>query len=154
MLADSTGLTIILVEDDPGHARLIEKNLRRSSVLNELVILRDGGEALDYMFAEGDHIARRLPEKLLILLDLNLPVLSGYQVLERLRSDERTKYIPVIILTTTDDRAEIDRCYDLGCSVFVTKPVDYSQFADAIRKLGLFLSVVNVPVSKLGTMPA
>jgi CheY-like chemotaxis protein len=82
---------------------------------------------------------------LLVLLDLNLPGLDGYQVLARLKSDERTRQIPVIILTTTDDPREVERCYALGCNVYITKPVEYEQFSEAIRKLGLFLSVVKIP---------
>jgi CheY-like chemotaxis protein len=81
----------------------------------------------------------------LVLLDLNLPVLDGYQVLERMKNDERTKHIPVIILTTTDDTREVARCYELGCNVYVTKPVDYEQFSEAIRKLGLFMAVLMIP---------
>jgi CheY-like chemotaxis protein len=82
---------------------------------------------------------------MLVMLDLNMPVLDGYQVLQRMKSDERTRRIPVVILTTTDDAREVQRCYDLGCNVYITKPVDYEQFAEAIRKIGLFLSVVTVP---------
>ena len=85
------------------------------------------------------------PSPVLVLLDLNMPVLDGYQVLERIKSDVRTKDIPVSILTTTDCRREVERCYDLGCNVYVTKPVDYDQFCEAIRKIGLFLPVVTVP---------
>jgi CheY-like chemotaxis protein len=81
----------------------------------------------------------------LVLLDLNLPALDGYQVLERMKNDERTKRIPVIILTTTDDSREVARCYELGCNVYVTKPVDYEQFSEAIRKLGLFMAVLMIP---------
>jgi CheY-like chemotaxis protein len=82
---------------------------------------------------------------LLVLLDLNMPVLDGYQVLQRMKADERTKHIPVIILTTTDDPREVSKCYELGCNVYITKPVDYEQFAEAMRKLGLFLLVVMIP---------
>ncbi len=83
-----------------------------------------------------------------MLLDLNLPRLDGYQVLTRLKADERTRHIPIIILTTTDEPQEIERCYALGCNVYVTKPVEYDEFAEAIRKLGLFLSIVKIPVGK------
>ena len=138
-------VTILLVEDDPGHARLIEKGLRRANINNEIITLSDGQQALDYLFGEGDYAVVDPPRRILILLDLNLPVLDGYQVLELMKADERTKRIPVIILTTTDDAREVSRCYDLGCSVYITKPVEYEQFTDAIRKLGLFLSVVTMP---------
>ena len=137
--------TILLVEDDPGHARLIEKNLRRSNVMNGVIKASDGQQALDYLFSEGQYAGIKRASPLLVLLDLNMPVLDGYQVLKRMKADERTKNIPVIILTTTDDTREVSRCYELGCSVYVTKPVDYEQFTLAIRNLGLFLSIVTVP---------
>jgi len=136
---------ILLVEDDPGHARLIEKNLRRSNITNDLITVSDGQRALDYLFSEGEYAGSERASPLLVLLDLNLPVLDGYQVLQRMKADERTKRIPVIILTTTDDAREVTRCYELGCNVYVTKPVDYEQFSEAVCKLGLFLSVVTIP---------
>ena len=138
-------VSILLVEDDPGHARLIEKNLRRSNIMNDIVKVGDGQQALDYLFGEGEYAGDERLSPLLVLLDLNLPVLDGYQVLKRMKGDERTRRIPVIILTTTDDTREVARCYDLGCNVYMTKPVDYEQFSDAIRKIGLFLSVVTIP---------
>lgn len=144
MTSNTKPVTILLIEDDPGHARLIEKNLRRARVSNDITIKTDGQQALEYLFFSADE---RTPVEapLLVLLDLNLPMLDGYQVLERIKTDRRTRHIPVIILTTTDDASEINRCYDLGCSVYITKPVDYEQFSEAIHKLGLFLSVVSVP---------
>ena len=138
-------VTILLVEDDPGHARLIEKNLRRSNITNEIIALSDGQQAIDYLFGEGRYTSARPPSPMLMLLDLNLPVLDGYQVLRRMKGDERTKHIPVVILTTTDDAREVARCYELGCNVYVTKPVNYEQFSKAICDLGLFLSIVAVP---------
>ena len=139
---------LLLVEDDPGHARLIEKNLRRSNITNSIKQVSDGQQALNYLFGEGEYAGKKHPTPLLVMLDLNMPVLDGYQVLERMKADERTKRIPVIILTTTDDTREVTRCYDLGCNVYITKPVDYRQFSEAIRKLGMFLSVVTVPNGK------
>jgi CheY-like chemotaxis protein len=138
-------VTILVVEDDPGHARLIEKNLRRSNITNKVIKVGDGQQALDYLFGEGEYVGNERPSPLLVLLDLDMPVLDGYQVLERMKADERTKRIPVIILTTTDDAREVSRCYELGCNVYVTKPVDYEQFSEAICRLGLFLSVVTIP---------
>jgi len=138
-------VTILLAEDDPGHARLIEKNLRRANVTNRIDLVSDGQQAVDYLFCEGEYADRQHSSPLLVLLDLNMPVLDGYQVLERMKSNERTKRIPVIILTTTDDAREVVRCYELGCNVYVTKPVDYEQFSEAMRKLGLFLLVVMIP---------
>jgi CheY-like chemotaxis protein len=143
MMTGPQELAILLIEDDPGHARLIEKNLRRANITNEIKIINDGQQALDYLF--GDFQGGRVSSSLLVLLDLNLPGMDGYQILERLKADERTKNFPVIILTTTDDAREVSRCYDLGCNVYVTKPVDYEQFTEAIRKLGLFISIISLP---------
>jgi len=145
MMSRVREVAILLVEDDPGHARLIEKNLHRSGITNQVVHVSDGQQALDYLFGEGDYTGSEHLSPLLVLLDLNLPVLDGYQVLKRMKADERTRRIPVIILTTTDDTREVVRCYDLGCNVYMTKPVDYEQFSEAIRKIGLFLTVVTIP---------
>jgi len=136
----------LLVEDDPGHARLIERNLRRAHITNEIVTLSDGQQAVDYLFRENTYAGATHGTPLLLLLDLNLPGLDGYQVLARLKADGHTRHIPVIILTTTDEPYEIKRCYALGCNVYITKPVAYDQFAEAIRKLGLFLSIVQIPL--------
>jgi CheY-like chemotaxis protein len=138
-------VTILLVEDDPGHARLIEKNLRRANVKNRIDLVPDGQQAVDYLFCEGKYADRQPSAPLLVLLDLNMPVLDGYQVLERMKADERTKHIPVIILTTTDDGREVARCYELGCNVYITKPVDYDQFSEAMGKLGLLLTINMIP---------
>jgi CheY-like chemotaxis protein len=137
-------VTILLVEDDPGHARLIEKNLRRAGLTNGIITLGNGQEAIDYLYGKGNYDGTPHYSSLLILLDLNLPVLDGYEVLRQMKADDRTKHIPVIILTTTDDVREVRKCYELGCSIYITKPVDYEKFSESIRKLGLFLSVVTV----------
>ncbi|GGK34600.1 response regulator [Salinarimonas ramus] len=134
-------VTIIMVEDDEGHARLIEKNVRRAGVNNEIVHFVDGTSALAHLMQE--HVRANGP--LLVLLDLNLPDMSGIDILAQLKADERLRRAPVIVLTTTDDQREIQRCYDLGCNVYITKPVEYETFAQAIRQLGLFLSVMQVP---------
>jgi CheY-like chemotaxis protein len=144
-MKDHEAVTIVLVEDDRGHAVLIEKNLRRANVCNEIVMLDDGRKAVDFLFKEGGYREDRHPAPLLILLDLNLPVLDGYQVLKIIKNDERTRRIPVVVLTTTDNPREVSRCYELGCNAYVTKPVEYGQFSEAIRTLGLFLSIVMVP---------
>ncbi len=136
-------VTILLVEDDAAHARLIEKNLRRSNITNEVVKCGDGQQALDYIFHNG--VQAHGAARYLLLLDLNMPGVNGYQVLERIKADPKTKTIPIIILTTTDDEREVKRCYELGCNVYITKPVDYEQFSEAIRRLGLFLTIVSMP---------
>ena len=140
---DQRPVNIIMVEDDEGHARLIEKNIRRAGINNGICHFTDGGSAIDYLFNHPDGPAKNGPA--LILLDLNLPDMSGTDILARVKSDEHLKRTPVVVLTTTDDKLEIERCYDLGANVYITKPVNYESFADAIRQLGLFLSVIQVP---------
>ncbi len=132
---------IVMIEDDPGHARLIEKNIRRAGVNNAIVHFESGTAALRHLFEP----AVRNNGPLLVLLDLNLPDMSGTDILEKIKADERLKHAPVVILTTTDDQREIQRCYALGCNVYITKPVEYETFATAIRQLGLFLSIMQVP---------
>lgn len=134
--------TIVMVEDDEGHARLIEKNLRRAGIGNPIVHFDDGNKVIAAFFGENHEYHQ---DKTLILLDLNLPGVDGYEVLKRLKSEEKTHAIPIIVLTTTDNPKEIDRCYALGCNVYITKPVEYDNFSEAIRKLGLMLAVVKVP---------
>ena len=142
---NAVAVTILLIEDDPGHARLIEKNVRRAGVNNEMVPFTDGTSAMAYLFGRTQAGARTAGASLLVLLDLNLPDMSGIDILKAIKEDEHLKRVPVVVLTTTDDKVEIQRCYDLGCNVYITKPVDYEGFATAIRQLGLFLSVMQVP---------
>jgi CheY-like chemotaxis protein len=137
-------VNIIMIEDDEGHARLIEKNIRRAGISNDIHHFTDGTTALDYLYEAPDGPAHNGPA--LILLDLNLPDMSGTDILGRIKAEGNPlKRTPVVVLTTTDDKVEIQRCYDLGCNVYITKPVNYESFADAIRQLGLFLSVIQVP---------
>ncbi|WP_265516465.1 response regulator [Nitratireductor luteus] len=138
-------VTIIMIEDDEGHARLIEKNIRRAGVRNEIVSLSDGTSAIRHLFGEDGSGSEHRGHALLILLDLNLPDMSGIDILKRLKANEYLKRSPVVVLTTTDDQHEIQRCYDLGCNVYITKPVDYESFANSIRQLGLFFSVIQIP---------
>jgi CheY-like chemotaxis protein len=138
-------VTILLVEDDPGHAILIEKNLRRGGIANTIVTVNDGQKAVDFLLKRDVYKGDTHPAPLVILLDLNLPVLDGYQVLKIIKNDERTRQIPVIMLTTTDNPAEVAKCYELGCNVYVTKPVEYEAFSQAIQNLGLLLSIIKVP---------
>jgi len=145
MSQDAKPVTIIMVEDDQGHARLIEKNIRRAGVNNELIAFVDGASALDYLFGpdgSGEVSARR---QLLVLLDLNLPDMAGVDVLTKIKNNFHLKRTPVVVLTTTDDSREIQNCYDLGANVYITKPVNYDGFSNAIRQLGLFFSVIQVP---------
>ena len=138
-------VTILLIEDDPGHARLIEKNVRRAGVNNKIVPFTDGTTAMAYLRGRDAAGVRTAGHSLLVLLDLNLPDMSGIDILKAVKEDDHLKRVPVVVLTTTDDKVEIQRCYDLGCNVYITKPGDYEGFATAIRQLGLFLSVMQVP---------
>lgn len=142
---NSQPLTMILAEDDDGHASLIRRNLQRAGFVNEVVRAHDGQEALDYIRGQGDHAGRVLSGQTLLLLDINMPRVDGVEVLRQLRADEKTAKIPIIMLTTTDDPREVERCYQLGCNVYVTKPVEYEGFVEAIKRLGLFLQVVKLP---------
>ena len=141
----SIPVTIIMIEDDEGHARLIERNIRRSGVNNEIVPFNSGTAALDYLFGKDGTGTDHKGNALLILLDLNLPDTSGIDILKRVKENKHLKATPVVVLTTTDDSQEIKRCYELGCNVYITKPVNYESFANAIRQLGLFFSVIQVP---------
>lgn len=134
---------LVMIEDDEGHAALIKKNLKRAGIGNKMIHFDNGISVLDFFYGDGSENIRH--EKTLVLLDLNLPGVDGYEILKRLKNSPRTKNIPVIVLTTTDNPKEIDRCYDLGCNVYITKPVEYDNFTDAIQKLGLMLAVVKVP---------
>jgi CheY-like chemotaxis protein len=136
-------VTIVMIEDDEGHARLIERNIRRAGVTNEIVHFADGVSAFAFFSDLEEQPADARP--ILVLLDLNLPDVSGIDILEYLKNDGHLRVAPVIVLTTADDQSEIQRCYDLGCNVYITKPVDYGHFATAIRQLGLFFSVIKVP---------
>jgi CheY-like chemotaxis protein len=140
---DHRSVSIVMIEDDEGHARLIEKNIRRAGILNDIKHFTDGTSALQFLWHSPEGPALNGPA--LVLLDLNLPDMSGTDILSKIKGDEALKRTPVVVLTTTDDKVEIERCYDLGCNVYITKPVNYENFAQAIRQLGLFLSVIQVP---------
>ena len=145
----SEALVIVLAEDDEGHAYLVKQNLARAGIANEIVHVSDGQEALDYVRRQGAYANRSANGPLLLVLDINMPRLDGIDVLARVKSDEATAKIPVIMLTTTDDPREVERCYGLGCSVYITKPVEYGAFVEAVKRLGMFLQVVRVPCEEV-----
>ena len=140
-----TPVTIIMIEDDEGHARLIERNIRRSGVNNEIIPFTNGTAAMTYLFGKDGSGQVHKGQALLILLNLNLPDMTGIDSLRRIKENRFLKAAPVVVLTTTDDSQEIKRCYELGCNVYITKPVNYESFANAIRQLRLFFSVIQVP---------
>lgn len=138
-------VTILLVEDDPGHSELIEMTLDEVGLNNPIYRVDNGRSALDFVYGTGEYETAGSRMPLVILLDLNLPVLNGLQVLKHLKSDERTRSIPIVILTTTQEKREIRECYRLGCNAYLSKPLDFDEFQNAILQLGLFMSVITVP---------
>ena len=138
-------VVILIVEDDDGHARLIEKNLRRASIKNEILRFADGQEILDFLFRQGEGRKREDVAAYLLLMDIRIPKLSGTEVLRRIKRDEELRRLPIIMLTTMDDPREVDVCHDLGCSHYIVKPVEYDKFVEVLGQLGLFLKIVRVP---------
>ena len=137
---------ILLVEDDPSDIGLTERALRKARSSNELVVAEDGQEALDYLWGTGVHAGRNVSEPpALVLLDLNLPKVPGLEVLRRIRADPRTRRIPVVILTTSQEEQDVAAGYDLGVNSYVRKPVDFIQFAAAIEQLGTYWFLLNQP---------
>jgi CheY-like chemotaxis protein len=137
---------LLLAEDNPTDEKLTIRAFKKSGLTNEIVVVRDGAEVLDYLFGTGtfqDRDAGVLPA--VLLLDLKLPRLDGLAVLERIRADERTRTLPVVILTASKEAEDIARSYALGANAYVRKPVDFGEFAEAARALGLFWMLLNVP---------
>lgn len=139
-------VNIIIAEDDEGHASLITKNLNRAGISNKLLHFKDGQEVLDFLYLKGKGPHREHGRSYLLLLDIRMPKVDGVEVLRQIKEDPELGKMPVIMITTTDDPREVDNCHKLGCSVYITKPLDYEKFTDAIRKLGLFLKIVSLPV--------
>jgi CheY-like chemotaxis protein len=141
---------ILLVEDNPSDVGLTRRALSKSHVANELVVAEDGQEALDYVFGAGAHAGRDVTElPTLVLLDLKLPKVSGLEVLRRIRADERTRRLPVVVLTNSKEEQDVAVCYDLGVNSYIRKPVDFAQFAQAVQHLGLYWLVLNEPPPKV-----
>ncbi len=137
---------ILLVEDNQDDIDLTVRALKKSNILNEIVIKRDGSEALDYLFNEAADFYEKLPA--VILLDLNMPKINGLEVLRQVRENTSTKFIPVVILTTSNEEQDLIKGYALGCNSYIRKPVDFNQFADAVREVGLYWLVLNEPMLK------
>jgi two-component system response regulator len=139
-----TDETILLVEDNPDDVELTLRAFRKNNIANEVVVVGDGAEALDYLFANGayDYRDANITPRI-ILLDLKLPKLNGLQVLERLRADERTRLTPVVILTSSKEEQDLIKGYRSGANSYVRKPVDFNQFVDAVRHIGLYWLLIN-----------
>lgn len=138
--------TILLVEDNPDDEALTLRALKKNNIVNEVVVAHDGVEALDYLFGTGMYAGRDLEQMpSVVLLDLKLPRVDGLQVLQRLRADERTCLLPVVVLTSSREDVDLMRSYSLGASSYVRKPVDFIEFVEAIRNLGMYWLVLNEP---------
>ena len=137
-------IIILIAEDDDGHAELIIEGLRETGLKNEIVRVVDGLELWDYLQSHCREDMLQNNQEFLILLDINMPRMDGITVLEKIKNDVCLKDIPVIMLTSTDNPREIERCYQLGCNVYVTKPIEFIKFAETLQRLGLFLQIIKV----------
>lgn len=144
-------VVILVADDDPGHVRLVQKNLGRAGLRNPVKHFEDGQQVLDFFFDRNGGQSRHPEASYLLLLDIRMPKVDGVEVLRQLKEDAALRKIPVIMLTTTDDPREVRRCHELGCNNYIVKPVDYEKFADVVKNLGLFISLVEVPeIEKAG----
>jgi two-component system response regulator len=141
--------TILLVEDNADDEALMLRALKKNNIANDIVVTRDGVEALDYLFSEGKFADHQVDQVQLILLDLKLPKLDGLEVLKRIRGDDRTRYIPVVVLTTSSEQRDIIESYHLGANSYVQKPVDFTEFMDATRQLGTYWLLLNQVVPQI-----
>jgi two-component system response regulator len=137
---------VLLVEDNLTDEKLTLRAFKKANIVNDLHVVRDGAEALDYLFGTGSHAGRALePPPAIILLDLKLPRIDGLEVLRRIRADQRTKLLPVVILTSSKEEEDIAQGYSLGANAYVRKPVDFAQFVTAAQAVGLFWLLLNEP---------
>jgi CheY-like chemotaxis protein len=141
----SAALSVLIADDDEGHVTLVQRNMKRAGLAGNMIHLRDGQEVLDYVYRRESWADRRPHDAVALVLDLNMPRLGGFEVLARLKRDTAWTRIPVFVLTTTDNRAEIDRCYALGAAACLVKPVDYGAFGDMIQRLAAFLLTTEMP---------
>lgn len=140
---------ILLVEDNPSDIGLTRRALEKNAITNPLMVAGDGLAALDYLFGSGAHAGRDVDDlPILVLLDLKLPSVDGLEVLRRIRADSRTRRLPVVILTSSTEEQDVARGYDLGTNSYIRKPVDFHQFAEVVRQLGLYWLVINEPPPK------
>ncbi|HEV2390732.1 MAG TPA: response regulator [Verrucomicrobiae bacterium] len=144
-MSEAREVVILIAEDDAGHARLIEKNLTRGGLHNKIERFANGQAVLDFLFRRGAGSHRAHDTPYLLLLDIRMPQVDGVEVLRQIKENPELRKIPVIMLTTTDDPREVERCHAIGCASYIVKPVDYDKFAEAIKSLGLYISLVKVP---------
>ena len=137
--------TVVIAEDDEGHATLVSRNLQRAGLATRPILLRDGHEALDYMHRRGPWFDRAVHDGLAMVMDLNMPRLGGLEVLRQMKADDTLARIPVFVLTTTDNPSELERCYALGAAACIVKPVDAVHFSQAIQSLAQFLMTATLP---------
>ncbi|MEX2382707.1 MAG: response regulator [Opitutales bacterium] len=141
----NSDVVILIADDDSGHTRLVEKNLERAGLRNPIMKFADGQDILDFLFGDGSGLKREDKAGYLLLLDIRMPRVDGVEVLRKVKQDDQLKKIPIIMLTTTEDPREVSRCHELGCNNYIVKPVDYEKFAEAIKQLGTFINLVQVP---------
>jgi CheY-like chemotaxis protein len=141
----TTEVVVLVADDDPGHVRLIEKNLARAGLRNPILRFENGEAILDFLFCRGPGPKRAPETPYLLMLDIRMPRVDGVEVLRQIKLDPELRKIPVVMLTTTDDPREVQRCHALGCNNYIVKPVDYDKFAEAIKQFGLFVSLVQIP---------
>ena len=140
---------ILVAEDDAGHFELVKRNLWLSCIENDILHFKDGQEVLDFLYRKNDRIKLNKNGRCILLLDIRMPKIDGRDVLKRIKADKQLRKIPVIMLTTTDRVEEIDKCYELGCSFYMVKPVNYNQFMEAVENLGAFLSLQWLKVPQI-----
>jgi len=139
-------IEVLLVEDNESDAEMTIRALKKNNLANRLLHVKDGAEALDFLFCEGEYSGRRIEHiPKVILLDLKMPKINGKEVLQKIKSDERTKKIPVVVLTSSKEDPDIQECYNLGVNGYVVKPVEFDEFHKAISELGLYWMIVNQP---------
>jgi CheY-like chemotaxis protein len=137
-------VTILIAEDDDGHAELIRENLQDAGINNPIIRFVNGQEIWDFLSRSGTGAHRESRQAYLLLLDIRMPKMDGMEVLRRIKADPSLRSMPVIMLTTTNDPREVKECYELGCSSYVTKPVNYQQFSEALKRLGLYIMIIQV----------
>ena len=141
----SSEITILIAEDDEGHAALIKRNLIRIGISNKIIHFKDGQEVLDFLFQKNSPQQGEANRAFLLLLDIRMPKVDGVEVLRQIKADKELKKMPVTMITTTDDPQEVEKCHEIGCNSYITKPVDYDKFVNVIKQLGLYLSVITIP---------